>query len=189
MRKIKHAIYKHITIFPVVVAMGYAVYIYLNERGIVHFPLLHDSEGLDKMLDAYVTFASIILGIFGFLFPVLINQKGKETAFDYFRKNANMDLLKKEIEATVRDGLVSLVMTCTLYVRDIYETAVKNILITLWIAVALAFVIRSYRYIGIIIDIILSEVKNPCEKRTNNPSSSDIDYIKNEMESIGESDK
>lgn len=124
------------------------------------------------MLTAVITSMSIIIGIFGFLMPSLISAK-EETMVKYFIENADMNLFIKKIKGVVKGGIAGILLSIILYLNDNLVPEVLKILLYIWIGVGLNFVCNSYRFISIIISLLLSKKIEDSTKKCINDISDD----------------
>ena len=115
------------------------------------------------MLTALITCMSIIISIFGFLITSLISAKN-DTMVKYFIENANMDVFVGKIKSVVLSGLSGILLSVLLYLSEDFGQEVLKIVIFLWIGIIFNFACNSYRFISIIISLLLSEKKKVNEK-------------------------
>lgn len=113
------------------------------------------------MLTALITSMSIIISIFGFLIPSLISAKN-DTMVKYFIENADMSVFVGKIKNVVLSGLTGILLSVLLYLNEDLGNRFLKILILVWIGVIFNFAINSYRFISIIISLLLTE-KEDCD--------------------------
>ena len=82
----------------------------------------------------------------------------------YFIENANMDVFVGKIKSVVLSGLSGILLSVLLYLSEDFGQEVLKIVIFLWIGIIFNFACNSYRFISIIISLLLSEKKKVNEK-------------------------
>ena len=131
---------------------------------------MQNIRNFGSMLEALVTFMSIILSVFGFLIPSFLSSKGDSDALKYFTKYADMKLFAAKLKNIVAVGLIDIFMTCILLLTDIVPPAALNILLVIWLWLLFFFMCSSYRFISLMISLLLAEKKNFVQKAGNNVS-------------------
>lgn len=154
-------------IIPFVLVAGYATVLVLLHYGIINIVLIQDSERFESMLEAFVTFLSIILSVFGFLIPSFIGEKGKSEAMNYFLKYADMQIFAHKLKNVVAVGLIAIFLTCVLFLKDIFSVNVCNIIVLIWLWLIFFFMCSSYRFISIMINLLLAEKKTFLQQAAN----------------------
>lgn len=154
-------------IIPFVLVSGYVIVLILLHHKIIDIVLIQDSENFESMLEAFVTFMSIILSVFGFLIPSFIGEKGKSEAMNYFLKYADMQLFAHKLKNVVAIGLILIFLTCILFLKDIFSVNVCNIIILIWLWLLFYFMCSSYRFISIMINLLLAEKKTFVQQAAN----------------------
>lgn len=115
-----------------------------------------DDDRFTDMLTALITCMSIIISIFGFLIPSLISAKN-DAMVKYFIENADMQVFVKKLKNIIILGLVGIFLTILLYLyKSFYEIFVQ-ILMLIWIGTVTSFACNAYRFISIIIELLLTE--------------------------------
>lgn len=81
--------------------------------------------------------------------------------------------------------MITIFVTCMIFLKDIYAVRIENVLISIWIWLLLNFICNSYRFIGIIISLLVAKKKtiqneNPIteerEKEINNNLSKTTNF-------------
>lgn len=116
-------------------------------------------EMFSDMLGAIITSMSIIISIFGFLMPSLISAKN-DRMVKYFIENADMNEFIKKIKSVIRSGMMGILFSIVLYMNENLLPYVRTTLLYIWLWTGLDFVCSSYRFISIIISLLLKEKKD-----------------------------
>lgn len=133
------------------------------------------------MLTAIITSMSIVISIFGFLMPSLISAK-EDKMVKYFIENADMNFFIRKIKGVIKAGILGILLSIVLYLGDDLLPNVLKILLYIWIGVGLNFVCNSYRFISIIISLLLLEKKTETSKNCINSLFSDrVDKLNSEL--------
>lgn len=171
-------------LIPTVLTIGYIMYLI----GISHYkkncPLIQESENFGSMLEVLVTFMSIILSVFGFLIPSFLSSKGESSAIKYFMKYADMRVFAAKLKNIVAIGLVDTFLTCVLFLRDIFPCTITNVIICTWLWFLLFFMCNSYRFISIMINLLLAEKKEFTQQAVNEVSENERDKLDNLIKKI-----
>jgi len=85
-------------IIPTILTILYIVYLVAVYRHEKKLPLIQDSSSFEGMLEALVTFMSIILSVFGFLIPSFLSGKGESKCNNIFFKVCRYENLLSKVE-------------------------------------------------------------------------------------------
>lgn len=171
-------------VIPTILTAAYILYlisIYHCKSG---FHLIQESTNFDGMLEALVTFMSIILSVFGFLIPTFLSSKGESAAIKYFMEYADMKLFAAKLKNIVAIGLIDTFITCILFLKDIFPQVIANTLICIWLWVLLFFMCNSYRFISIMINLLLAEKEEFTQKAANAVSDEEKEHLNSTIEKI-----
>ncbi|RHA81358.1 hypothetical protein [Roseburia inulinivorans] len=157
-------------ILPTFFTIAYLVYLFCIYEEWIDCKALQDSKQFKDMLQTLVTFMSIILSVFGFLIPSFLGSKGESATLKYFIKYADMKLFAAKLKNIVAVGLVDIFITCILLLTDIMPPIVLNIMLIIWLWLLFFFMCSSYRFISLMISLLLTEKKNFVQKAGNNVS-------------------
>lgn len=124
-------------------------------------------ESFSDMLGSIITSMSIIISIFGFLMPSLISAKNDKMV-KYFIENADMNEFTKKIKAVIRSGMVGIALSIVLYVNKKIFPIIQSILLYSLLVIGTNFACSSYRFISIIISLLLKEKKDLSDKKCLN---------------------
>ncbi len=124
-------------------------------------------ESFSDMLGSIITSMSIIISIFGFLMPSLISAKNDKMV-KYFIENADMNEFTKKIKAVIRSGMVGIALSIVLYVNKKIFPIVQSILLYSLLVIGTNFACSSYRFISIIISLLLKEKRDLSDKKCLN---------------------
>lgn len=170
-----------IPIFLVAIYAGGLIYISYNE---IDMKLIQDSTSFESMLETIVTFMSIILSVFGFLIPSFIGAKGQSETMKYFLEYADMKLFAHKLKNVVAVGLIAIFVTCILFLKDIFPETACNIIIIVWLYLIFNFLCSSYRFIGIMINTLLTEKETFVQKVANKVPEDAKKIIDDKIEKI-----
>lgn len=157
-------------IIPTIIIAFYVIYMILIDRGFISGKLIQGSKNFDKMLEALITFMSIILSVFGFLIPSFLNGKGETKAINYFLKYADMTLFAAKLKNIVAIGLIDIFITSVLLLTDIISNLIMNVVILVWLWLLFFFMCNSYRFISIMINLLMVEKEDFVQKAANEVS-------------------
>lgn len=119
------------------------------------------------MLTALITFLSIVIGIFGILIPSMISaREDKEGITNYFFENVDGRFWAKCIRRIISSGILAIICICFLYLQDIIIEKVYIWIFRMSIFFILYFCFGSYRFIGIMLNLLIGKNKKTIEKRT-----------------------
>ena len=159
----------------------YLVEIYHYKKS---FTLIQDSTNFDSMLESLVTFMSIILSVFGFLIPSFLSSKGESGAIQYFMAYADMKLFSAKLKNIVAIGLIDTFLTCVLFVKDIFSETILNTIIGIWLWFLFFFMCNSYRFISIMINLLITEKKEFSQKAANDVPEEEIEQLNSTIRKI-----
>lgn len=171
-------------IVPTLITISYIIYLYAIYYYKKAFPLMQNSRNFGSMLEALVTFMSIILSVFGFLIPSFLSSKGTSSAIKYFMKYADMRVFSAKLKNIVGIGLVDTFFTCILFLKDIFSESVANVLICIWLWFLLFFMCNSYRFISIMINLLLAEKEEFMQKVADEVSDEERQQLNSAIRKI-----
>ncbi len=123
--------------------------------------MVQSSVGFEKMLETIVTFISIVLSVFGFLIPAFLSSRGSNLLIQYFLDSIDVHCFVRQLKNVVVVGLIDVLFTSMLLLKDIFSASIMNVLLPLWLWLVLYFMCVSYRFISILLSIMVE----PKEKR------------------------
>lgn len=130
------------------------------------------NESFSDMLGAIITSMSIIISIFGFLMPSLISAKNDKMV-KYFIENADMDEFIKKIKAVIRSGMAGILFSIILYINECLLSFIRTALLYVWLGIGINFICSSYRFISIIVSLLLKERKDDSDNKCPNTMSNE----------------
>lgn len=164
-------------IIPSVATMGYLILLILLHYKKISFTLIQDSCFFVNMLETFVVFMSIVLSIFGFLIPAFLGAKEKSETMNYFFKYADKQMFMRNLKNIVANGLVIIFITCVLFLNDILMPVLCNVIMLIWIWMVFFFMCSSYRYISIIINLLMVEKETFVQEVANEVSENNKKII------------
>lgn len=72
-------------------------------------------------------------------------------------ENADLEYFAKQLKNIVAVGLIEVFITCYLLLYDIIPEYILNMSIIIWVWILLYFLCCSYRYIGIMIKLMVGD--------------------------------
>ena len=137
-------------------------------------------DSFSDMLGSIITSMSIIISIFGFLMPSLISAKNDKMV-KYFIENADMNEFIKKIKAVIRSGMIGILISIILYVNKNLFPIIQSLLLV----IGLNFACSAYRFISIIISLLLKEKKDlNAEQCPNEMSKEQVTLLNEKIEKI-----
>lgn len=115
-----------------------------------------DSKNINGLLEALITFVTIIVGVFGFLLPALTSAQKEDSILSFFLRKVDKKLFRRKLKNTIISGFVVAFLCCFLFLYDILppKLVIGLGVLTLWIL--LFFICSAYRFIGIILSLLIS---------------------------------
>ncbi len=152
-------------VIPSLVCVIYLAIYLLTQRNILEFQYITDSANFTSMLESIITFVSIIIGVFGFLLPILIASKDKFALVKYFIKSIDKKAFSFNLRMIIVSGFSVVFVTCMLFFFDIFSEWFMQVLILIWIWLLFYFMLSSYRFISLLIRLFLEEKQEPRKKQ------------------------
>lgn len=171
-------------IIPTLLTILYLIYILLIYKEKISGKLIQESKYFHDMLEILVTFMSIILSVFGFLIPSFLSSKGESDTINYFLEYADMKLFAAKLKNVVAVGLVNIFVTSILLLTDIIPNNVINIVILFWLWMMFFFMCSSYRFISLMISLLMTQKKKIVQKTANKISDEEKEDLHKNIRSI-----
>ena len=130
-----------------------------------------EAEYYNYMLSALITFVSIIISIFGIMIPTVFT--GKSDLIEYFKKNADISYFTKSIKNILVSGFGGIGCICFMFLQDKVQMIVFKIVSTLGLFFLLVFIFGSYKYLGIMLKLLVGDKKKDNRKEYKNQKSED----------------
>lgn len=111
---------------------------------------------LDNLIDGIVTMESIVIGLMGAMIPVVLSMKNDSKFVTYVFENDTHHLFKKYLTVTIGEGILSLIVTLSMYMREEYEEAILKNVYNAWLYLVLLFLFLTYRSMKYMIEIIFT---------------------------------
>lgn len=143
----------------------------------------YSSNGFEKILDAAITFSSIIVGFLGALLGILISIKDSKIVKDIFDTKEKYTL-KHYFEETFLIGIGIVVLTCSMYVLiNIKNKIVIDIFYYSWLFITLLFIPSSYRIISLLMSVFFNSNNDRSDERPegNDLNKDDLEAMKNNL--------
>lgn len=171
-------------ILPFMFIILYAAYLIINMYLKLNLPLIQDSQYFTTMLESLNVFMSVILSVFGFLIPSFLSSKGESKAVKYFIKHADIKVFTAKLKNIVSIGLIDTFFTCTLFLKDIFSNTTINIIVCIWLWFLFFFMCNSYRFISIMINLLLAEKEELVQKAANEVSAEEKENLDRSIRGI-----
>lgn len=146
--------------------------------------VIQESVGFDKMLETIVTFISIVLSVFGFLIPAFLSSKGSSLLIQYFLESIDVRAFTKKLKNIVAIGLIDILFTCILLLNDIFSETVMNVLLEVWLWFVIYFMCVSYRFISILLSVMVGDKKEKRKEVINEASKETTINLRNNIKKI-----
>lgn len=171
-------------VIPTILTILYMIYVILVEVQVVPGKLIQYSKYFHDMLEILVTFMSIILSVFGFLIPSFLSSKGESDTINYFLKYADMRLFAAKLKNVVAVGLTNIFMTSILLLTDIFSNYVIDVVIIVWLWMMFFFMCSSYRFISLMINLLMTQKKKVVQEIANKISDEEKEELHKNIRSI-----
>lgn len=128
-----------------------------------------EAQYYNDMLTAIITFISIIISIFGILIPTVFTSNSE--MINYFKENADISYFVNSIKNIIVSGIGSVGFICSMYLYDKLPMKAFKIFCVLGLFCLLVFLLGSYRYLSIMLRLLVEEKKVTKEKKYKKQSS------------------
>lgn len=145
---------------------------------------IQNSVGFGNMLETIVTFISIVLSVFGFLIPAFLSSKGSSLLIQYFLDNIDVRIFATKLRRIVVVGLIDILLTCMLLLNDIFCDTFMNALLEIWLWFILYFMCVSYRFISILLSLMVGEKGEKKKEVINEASKETTSNLQNSIRKI-----
>lgn len=131
---------------------------------IVYLNIFGAPSGIDlnNILNAIITFASIIVGFIGVLLGLVFSISNSEIIIKMFQYTEK-DVLKHYFMTALISGVLLICVSVLLYLKNIFSSIIISSKITLfsllavlWVAIIIYMLLSSWRIINIIMHIVFS---------------------------------
>jgi len=157
-------------VIPSIACAIYLTIYFLIQRNKIEYFYVTDSENFTSVLEAIISFVSMIIGVFGFLLPILITSKNEFTLVKYFINNIDKKAFSFNLRMIIVSGFAVVFASSMLFFFDIFSEWFKQAVILTWIWLLLYFMSNSYRFISLLIRLFLEE-KSEVKKEMLSPMS------------------
>lgn len=169
---------------PFILAIAYVIYLFTRFYLKPDLPLIQNSDHFEGMLESLIVFMSIILSVFGFLIPSFLSSKGESKAIKYFLKYADMKIFTAKLKNIVAVGLIDTFFTCILFLKDIFSDLIINVIVCVWLWLLFFFMCNSYRFINLMINLLLAEKEEFVQKAANEVTTEEKENLDNTIRKI-----
>lgn len=135
------------------------------------------------MLTGVITFMSIILSIYGFLIPSLISAKN-DAMVKYFIEHADMKTFTGRIKQIVLFGLLGILLSISLYYANMMKETIFIFFFCSWVWIISCFTCNAYRFISIIIELLLNEKISSKKKHVSDVTIEEINKLNDSLKKL-----
>lgn len=114
-------------------------------------------KGYDDLLNGLVTLDSIIIGFLGAIMPVVLSMKNESKFARYVFEKDTKNLFCKYLKVTVLLGIINVVFTLMMNVREAIPQKWQLEFYYIWIIVTVAFLLTTYRSMSHMITLIFTK--------------------------------
>ena len=168
-------------VIPTGACLFYMIIYFLTQKKILNFMYITDSNNFPTMLESIITFVSIIIGVFGFLLPILITSKDKFALIKYFICSIDKKAFSFNLRMIIVSGFSTIFVTCMLFFFDIFSEWFKQIMILLWIWLLFYCMLNSYRFISLLVRLFLEEKNEPKKEVAFQMPEKEIQSLKDKI--------
>ena len=170
-------------VIPTFFLIIYILIILLMRTNIIDCDSIIDSENVNNMLEALITFVSIVIGVFGFLLPILITNKKDCGTVEFFLKKADKTKFIGQLKKIIIGGFLVVIVSSLLFLNDVLLTLVSDILIAILIWLIVFFMCNAYRFISLLLSILITEKEDDVKKVKNQMSDVQIAELNQQLKS------
>lgn len=138
-----------------------------------------DSEYYGDMLTAIITFLSIVISVFGVLIPTVFSSKSKWIKF--FIENIDIPYFVSSVKNVIISGISEVIIVCILYAYDVLPSNIYEIICVVSLFLLIYFLCGSYKYISLMLRLILEEKEPVKGKKYKKQVSDDERHKINDM--------
>lgn len=142
---------------------------------------LWNAEYYNDMLTAIITFLSIILSVFGILIPTVFVNKKENGLVKFFMDNADIKYFVNSVKRIMLGGIFDVFFVCILYSYDVIPRQVYIVIMIICLGILLYFLCGSYKYLSLLLRLVLEDGKPYTGKTYNNEISQEKRNEINEM--------
>lgn len=114
----------------------------------------HDSDSFQHVLEAAVTFSSIVVGFLGALLAILMSIRDSEIV-GFMYKHVDKAVLRGYFKSAILAGIATVVFSSALYILP--SGLMGDLASICWASVVGYFILASYRIIDILLEVIFKE--------------------------------
>lgn len=122
-----------------------------------------ESRNYADTLSAIITFVSIIISFFGVLLTLLISAKEKSRLIQFFLNSADKGVFISCIKSLIMFGLLTVMIASCLFMEDIMDEKLMEILAGMGIFSLVRFTTLTYRFTNILLMLFIRD-KEDIEK-------------------------
>jgi len=166
---------------PTIVCIIYIIIYMLTLKEVLNYAFITDSKYFTSMLESIITFVSLILGVFGFLLPILITSKDSDAMIKCFINSIDKRAFSFNLKMVIVSGFTTVFLSCMLFFFDVYDEWFKTGMILIWIWFLFYFMSNAYRFISLLISLFLKEKKRLGKETKNRMSEEEEKELKEQI--------
>lgn len=124
-------------------------------------------DGFRDLLTAVVTFVSVVIGLLGVLLTCLITIRDTSKLVKYFLKESPKKVFQNGIKQCILSGLLLVIMTCALFIWDLFPEKIFIIIKYGWVFLFTLFTTLIYRFISMLISLVIDNGEEEEGKKDN----------------------
>lgn len=145
-------------VIPTIVAALYFWLFVCNPESFIKYGS-EESININSLLDGIIAFVTIIMGIFGFLIPALVSNKKDCGMIEFFLEHTDQKFFVKKVKILIASGMITVLLCLFLFLENALKEwiFVLGMLSLVWFL--LFFVCNAYRFIGLILSLLIFNKK------------------------------
>ena len=118
---------------------------------------IRTNNNFEDLLSGLVTLGSIIIGFLGAILPIVLSMRNESAFVKYVFENDKEKLFSKYLKATMSLGIIEVLMSLLMYVRDSFPKKIGEFVYYWWIFVTISFIVATYRSMTCMVSLMFAE--------------------------------
>lgn len=115
------------------------------------------NNNFEDLLGGLVTLGSIIIGFLGAILPTVLSMRNESAFVKYVFDKDKEKLFSKYLKATISLGLIDVLVSLVMYVRDNFPKRIGEFVYYWWIFITIAFIVATYRSLTHMVSLMFAE--------------------------------